>query len=93
MPPRYAPLICCGRCGMIRRGDAPMCSGINQRKEICGGTIGHPLGVDLQRQQVYVDTMANVEPFAPGDDKKIIVASSEDVPAPPKPPPNLRLEP
>lgn len=93
MAAQYVPLICCARCGMIRRGDAPMCSGINQRGEICGGIVGFPLVSDIQRQCVYVDTARQVEPFAPGDDKKIVVATTDDVPPPPRKPPNLKLEP
>ena len=94
MSPRFAPLICCGKCGMIRRGDAAKCSGMNLKKEPCEGALGQPLLVDLQRQQVYVDTIVEVEPFAPGDDKKIIIASDGSLPRPPKPnPPNLKLEP
>ena len=98
MPHRFVPLICCARCGMIRRGDAPKCSGMNLQKEPCEGTIGFPLVIDLQRQNTYVDLLRNVEPFDPEDDKKIIVANSEDVPPPTKPPPKkgpptLRLEP
>ena len=97
MPHRFIPLICCARCGTIRRGDAQVCSAMNQKKEPCGGNVGFPLVIDLQRQNTYVDVARQVEPFKPGDEDKIIVAASEDMPAPPKPskrpPPNLRLEP